>query len=361
MSRRNSDGAPLRIALPIAQWPAGDRVAWLASASAAGSMTSAAWAESTRASIRAAYARWLMWLKENWPKAFRGGRGGRMEADIVRDYVLDLRKDLAASSIVTALIQIRSVFRILQSGWNEPWMETLIRRIRRDLRDTRRKRERIVPSSDLLLFGWELLNTARDGGTLPPDLDRARQYRDGLAIALLALRPLRLANFLGLRLRSSVTDRRGAVWLDVPGEQTKTGLPLLLPVPSQLRAKLAFYLRVIRPTLAVGYENSKTVVRSDALWLSTGGRPWSRNGFYAMICRRTAARFGEPVNPHLFRDCLATSIAGGRPDLSWTIPLVLGHASQASSRKFYIHLSEAAALETFSRHLEKLRRKAWQR
>jgi hypothetical protein len=48
---------------------------------------------------------------------------------------------------------------------------------------------------------------------------------------------------------------------------------------------------------------------SDALWLSMHGSLITDNGIYCLIVARTREGLGQPINPHLFRDCVATSIA----------------------------------------------------
>ena len=52
----------------------------------------------------------------------------------------------------------------------------------------------------------------------------------------------------------------------------------------------------------------------------------------AAIVGRTAAAFGHPVNPHLFRDCAATSIAIDDPQHVRIASQILGHRSAADDR-----------------------------
>ena len=47
----------------------------------------------------------------------------------------------------------------------------------------------------------------------------------------------------------------------------------------------------------------------NALWVSSDGSPMGYFAIADTIARRTATAFGRPINPHLFRDCAATSIA----------------------------------------------------
>jgi integrase len=45
--------------------------------------------------------------------------------------------------------------------------------------------------------------------------------------------------------------------------------------------------------------------------------------------------FGRPINPHLFRDCLATSIAIHDPDNVRMAAALLGHRSFATTERHY--------------------------
>ena len=65
-----------------------------------------------------------------------------------------------------------------------------------------------------------------------------RLYRDGLMIACLAYRPLRLANFIGLELGRQLQRRGTGWWLEIPAAETKTRRPIALPFPAPLELYL---------------------------------------------------------------------------------------------------------------------------
>ena len=71
--------------------------------------------------------------------------------------------------------------------------------------------------------------------TAPSLRQRARLYRDGLMIAFLAARPLRLANLTQLELGRELIRRPSGWWLEIPGADTKTGQPLELPAYSEAK------------------------------------------------------------------------------------------------------------------------------
>ncbi len=128
------------------------------------------------------------------------------------------------------------------------WIRDLADGVRQRHRPARDKRPRLVGADDLLVLGFALMRRAGDGGRSPRQ--RALLHRDGLAIALLALRPLRRRNFAGLRLGEHVVQRGEGWWLQVSGAETKNGDPIEMPWPEVLIAPLESYLALHRPVLA---------------------------------------------------------------------------------------------------------------
>jgi hypothetical protein len=61
-----------------------------------------------------------------------------------------------------------------------------------------------------------------------------RRYRDGLMIACLAVRPLRLANFIGLGLGGHLQRRGTGWWLEIPAAEAKTQTRIAPPFPAPL-------------------------------------------------------------------------------------------------------------------------------
>ena len=74
-----------------------------------------------------------------------------------------------------------------------------------------------------------------------------------------------------------------------------------------------------------------------------------------MTVRRTTEAFGQPVNPHLFRDCLATTLASEEADLTWAIPHVFGHKALTSERH-HNHALGKRETDKFQNHVKTLRR-----
>jgi integrase/recombinase XerD len=59
------------------------------------------------------------------------------------------------------------------------------------------------------------------------------------------------------------------------------------------------------------------------------------NAIREQIKRRTKHEFGHAIWPHLFRDCVATSIAIEDPQNVHLASDILGHQSYATTEKYY--------------------------
>src|SRR6266849_4679693 len=87
----------------------------------------------------------------------------------------------------------------------------------------------------------------------------------------------------------------------------------------------------------------------DALWVSADGSPIRDRPTHQRIVERTRAAFGHPVNPHLFRDCVATSVALDDPDHFGIAARLLGHRTQATTERYY---DQARSIDAIRRHQE---------
>jgi site-specific recombinase XerD len=114
----------------------------------------------------------------------------------------------------------------------------------------------------------------------------------------------------------------GACWLEIPAAQTKTRIPIALPFPEPLVPALEAYLAHWRPRLAPPGQAGPPC---PALWLTEQNRGISATHAHLRITRHTRAAFGRSVNPHGFRDALATTVAIDSPELIGIVTPLLGH------------------------------------
>ena len=112
------------------------------------------------------------------------------------------------------------------------------------------------------------------------------------------------------------------------GSEIKSGRPFETSVPDWIVPFLERYLREVRPMYPAAAQH-------DGLWCSTKGGPLTDKAIYRIITDRTRAAFGQPVNPHLFRHCAATTIAILQPGRIAVARDLLGHSSMATTNAYY--------------------------
>jgi len=165
-------------------------------------------------------------------------------------------------------------------------------------------------------------------------LRRFKSYRDGLLVAALATRPLRLRNLTGLVLGQTLIRQGRVWWIQIPAAQTKTKEPVEEPWPDELVPHLETYLADHRAGI-VALRCCSASTASDALWLSMYGLPLTDNGIYDRIVARTCEGLGQRINPHLFRDCAATSVAIDDPAHVGIAFRLLGHRTRLTTERYY--------------------------
>jgi len=178
--------------------------------------------------------------------------------------------------------------------------------------------------------------------------EKARQYRDGLLIALLTYRPLRRRSLSELKIGTHLRRIGTGYSLAVPGVDTKSGEPIEFPLPDRLTIYLTRYLEHFRLLFPNAHEQ-------DALWLSTKRGALGSDAIYAAICRHTAVAFGHTIHPHLFRDIAVTTIARETPEALNVSRDLLTHANIETTLRHYSQATTVDATRKHSRLLATLR------
>jgi len=321
---------PSQTPLPLSDWPKIDRDTWTAAQEEAGVFDDGGVAShlspQTREDLTRRYAYFLSFLANQGRLDPGGPAAGSVTPENVMDYVRHLEPRVSSVTLAQSLYKIGRVAGCLAPGRDWRWLRRVARRL--DLRaKPRDRRHDIVEIKELFRLGRQLMDRADQADT-STSFSRALLYRDGLIIALLAADPLRSANITALEIgRTLVKD--GTTWsVDLPAEETKTRRLHLAVLPDWAAPCIDRYVQHYRPS----FRNAEATRR---LWLSRNGQPLDENSLYNMACKRTYEAFGKPINPHLFRSCLATSTAvhhGANMGLAMT---VLGHQSSKVTTRHY--------------------------
>ena len=325
--RRNP---PSQRPLPVSDWPKLDRETWTTAQQAAGMFDDGGVAShlsaQTREDLTRRYAYFLSSLAHRGRLDLRGHAAGSVTPENIMDYVNYLRPRVSSVTLAQSLYKIRRVAGCLGPGQDWSWLQRLCRRL--DLRaKPRDRRNEVVEIKELFRLGRQLMDEA-DKADTSTAFSRALLFRDGLILALFAADPLRLANDTALEIgRTLIKD--GTTWsVDLPAEETKNRRPHLAVLPDWAAPCIDRYIHHYRRL----FRNAATTSR---LWLSRNGRPLADSSLYSVVRKRTYAAFGKPINPHLFRSCLATSTAvhhGASMGLAMT---VLGHQSSKVTTRHY--------------------------
>ncbi len=347
-------------ALPPERWPEADRLAWedahrqldfLAEPGRA-----SAWRSASERSARGAYGRWLLWLSAQGVDLQAEAPAIRFSQDRLRaymEYLHEGRSPVTAASYLGILCMV-VVAVFPDRDWN--WLRAVQRRLRHRARPVRDKQARIVPAGQLLQLGLDLIERAgavldrsgMPGMQLQQLAAAARDHRDGLIIALLASRPLRVRNLLGIEIGRQLRQNQGRATLHFDTAETKGNQSLDVTWPQILLPPLERYLAEVRPLLVaasapgnVGHLPRPPSVR---LWVGQGGSPLTPGGLQKALARHTGPRFGHPVNAHLFRACAASTLANAAPEAARHAAALLGHRGMRTTERSYIAPDSRIAL-----------------
>lgn len=283
------------------------------------------------AAYRKTYRRWLGYLRSSGLRDYESPLSP-VVPDLGRAFIDEVRLRTSAQSAFTEARHFKRLIKTVEPGATITWLETAIAQFARELKGPKRSIK--PPSSDRLLReGRRMIRNGRivfdARNSTKRTAARGRNLvRDGLMLALLAMRPLRLTNFAELRLGEDLLFSGNQAWIRIMGAETKTGATFDLPFPRQLLAELHYYLR--GPRLA--FPNAEL---SASLWLSDRGTPMSDQVAARIIHDRTLELFGAPISPHQFRHAAVTFLAERHPELITLAPDILGHANVFIAERFY--------------------------
>jgi integrase len=307
-----------------------------------------AWADATRSQVVKGYGKWLGYLAmRGWldPALSPAERVTPARLEVYVQWMAG--EGLASTTIASRITDLREAVRSMDPNAEDAVLRRLINSLRAREYPTRNKHMRILPPDEVLKATLAYLDSLQ---SLPCDneLIRASWHRTGMALAMLACRPIRLKNLTALSLGTKLVRSSGVWHCYFDAADTKERRPLSFTLPTVLDAHIEIHLAEHRPRLLQGNQ-------FDHLWLSTRGRPASAQALYVGICRLTTTLFGRPINPHLLRDCVASAIATRDPEHVLIAARILGHASIQMTSRHYDQSRMIAAADMFHQALSELK------
>ena len=344
------DIPPERRCLPLDEWPLSDQAAWRMAVDPGnvldGPGRAAGWSPKTLRTVIAAYGRWLAflilhgWLDPNCPPA------ARLNEDWLRAYIDTLRAQVQSITLRNRIRDLAEALRVMDPAVDLRQLRHAARCLRAQAVPSRPKGARTVELDRLAELGCEIMAEAETASVRNARW-RATRYRMGLMIALLAYRPLRRGNFVALTLGIHVQVHVQGIMIYLSNEETKNDRPYAVPWPAKLEPNLREYLAVYRPMLLKGG-------KSDRLWITHMGTPMTEDGFYGAIRKVTLKWLGIAVNPHAFRDSVATSLILENPANVPHAAGILGHSTTNTTNADYNQTPAQAAYGPYHAILDSL-------
>jgi integrase/recombinase XerD len=350
---------PNSAVMPIALWPEEDRALWLQALELDDPFSEFGKRAHLRSisnhKVEKGYGRYLTCLKRHEPEALKDRACERINRNRVKRFVMDMEAEGNRKMTLLARLQeLHSIAVILDPGNSFQFIKDFEARIRHRTETSRHEGRCFTATDKLLSLGLKLMQNARQQTT---NRLKAIDYRDGLLIALLAVRPMRRKNFAALKLDKNVVQLDGVWRIRLSPEETKTHNRIDVEWPSELVEPLETYLAVHRPILmAIVGRWHKPI--DDALWVSSNGSPLTEMAFYQQVTKRTAEAFGKPVNPHAFRHSAASTLACEDPAHVRISATILGHSRFQTTEQYYIMAQQAQAHDAFVKLMLAVRKQA---
>ena len=270
----------------------------------------------------------------------------------IKGFIVDMRDaEYAPNTIFCHVQEIYDGARVMDPEKDWRWLLNAVKKLRSKARPVRNKLKRLQPAQKLELLGRKLMEEARSNPKLTL-YKRALMFRDGLMIATLIQRPLRLSNFAALDIGGRLTLFSKSAILSFPGKELKGKRDLEVPFPPKYLGTLKTYLETYRPYL-LSLKHEDAPDHTNGLWVSNEGRQLSEASLRNAIKKRTAKEFGQDLTPHLFRDSSVTTLVRDAPESALLTKSILGHTTIETTNK---HYNQAQMIDASRRHASLMER-----
>jgi integrase len=329
--------------LPIAEWPAPDRLGWTEACRPAQRLkrggAASHLAPVSQVDIANRYGLYLDFLQRNGRLDPAKGAVTLVTPDNVTGFVTELQARVRSVTVWNSVYKLRRGAQLIAPGTDFEWLTEIEKDIALVMAP-RSKADRLVLTERLVEAGLTLIREAEMFGT--SELARAIGIRNGLLIALLALHPIRVKNFAALTIADTFINIDGRWWLHIPSEDTKSRRVDERQVPEFITEVVNRYINIHRPVLCRGYAEHL------ALWVSsTTGRRLTVKNLGTLISKVTREAIGVDVSPHLFRTAGASTAAvygGNYPHLASAL---LSHRDPSVTEEHYNRAMSISAGEEY--------------
>jgi len=299
-----SNPGPIICSLPVERWPVAEGAAWQEACRPSVRLKRGGAASHFRPVVQHDLSRrngyFLDYLSRSGRLDVSAAAGAQVTPNNVEDYVTELKTRVSSVTVYGSIQKLRRFVQLIAPGRDIGWLIAVERKLATE-KQPRPKWDRVVYTDVLVDAGLTLM--AETEIAKRPKLTRARMFRNGLMMALLAYCPIRLKNFAALEIGRSFVNVDGTWWIVLTAADTKEKRPDERPVPKELTSWIERYLETHRPLLGRG--NTK----SNALWIAINGKSMNYASIAELISETTRMTTGVGVSPHLFRTAAVTTLA----------------------------------------------------
>jgi integrase len=330
--------------VPIAEWPASDRLGWTQACRPAQRLkcggAASHLAPVSQTDIANRYGLYLDFLQRNGRLDSAKDVTTLVTPDHVSAFITELKDRVRSVTVWNSVYKLRRAAQLIAPGADFEWL-TEIEKDSALVMVPRSKADRLVLTERLVEAGLTLIREAEMFGKTA--LACATGVRNGLLVALLALHPIRVKNFAALTIADTFINIDGRWWLHVPSGNTKSHRVDERQVPEFITDVVNRYVTTHRLVLCRG------VAAQLALWVSsTTGRQLTTKNLATLISKLTRETIGVDVSPHLFRTAGASTAAvygGKHPHLA---SAVLGHRDPRVNEEHYNRAMSLSAGEEYA-------------
>jgi integrase len=326
-------------------WPPADQRAWGEACRPGGRLTRGGRASHlkpvTRLDLVRRYGLFLEYLCRTGGTLPDASASALVTPENVALYIADLKARVSSVSVHGGIAKLRRMAELLDPAFDSGWLREIEQELAWDMRPAS-KFHRIVDSDRITEAGERLMKRADDSPHLPP-CHRAKLYRDGLMLALLAVCPIRLKNLAALRIGTTLRKIEDCWFITLAAADTKNKRADERKIPEYLTPAIERYLSVYRKP---AHSNE------TALWIGYTGRSLGYSGVEKSITASAKSELGVALSPHLFRDSAASTLyrhAGHMPGLASAI---LQHTDPRVTERHYNRAKAASFAEEFGRIIE---------
>ncbi len=329
--------------LPIELWPDADRTAWISACQPSQRLKRGGAASHmkviTRDDLRRRYGYFLDCMNRRGLLDPTKAAGAHVVPENVDAYLKELFARVGSVTVQGSMHKLRRACELIDPTRDLSWLADIEKDLALVMRP-RSKANRWVLTEVLVEAGLTLIREAENSQKISK-LSQARQVRNGLMVAMLAMHPIRLKNFADLEIARNFVEIKGSWWIVLSASETKEGRADERRIDDLLQPALDRYLKKYRPFLAGADQSTK------ALWLSSNdGASMSYAGVERVLTETTRTTVGIAVSPHLFRTAIASSAAihgGANPHLASAL---LHHTDPHVTEVHYNRASSISAADS---------------